>query len=445
MGMTCKALAFVAALAAVLSGRAGAEEMTVDPLEARALATRALHMGRPDLAVDIAGQILAQAPGDAEARLILAAAQAQMGQTAAAAREGKRAFQQADSPDLRFQAAYLTASALSAEHKIIGAKYWLRRADGVAQSASDSAALRRAYGGLDRRTPVRWSVSFSGGPSDNVNGGSLHDTFWAWGLPIPIAQALPGYSAQAQVKTTWRISETAASQLALIAAANTRQVRLSSRAYALSPGAKASDYESYGVDLGLTYRWAASEVQSFGIEALLAHRWLAGGQTSDSQRLKFSADRALQGGRVLALDLTAMTSQNSYSSHPHSASVSGNAALSLPLGKGMVTGSVGYDAVLSDGPGTAWRGPKLAVEYSPPALPGDIRLSLFGEVQAKDFWKTPNAADVVATAGASARFDTLSVMGFAPTLSVTSSRSRSDVVTRDTAETAVSLGLQSKF
>ena len=182
------------------------------------MAAQALHMGQPALAADLAAQILAQTPHDAEARLVLAAARAQMGQTKSAARQGKLAFRQAESPDLRFQAAYLTATALSAENKIQAAKYWLRRADGLAQSAGDSAALRRAYGGLDRRTPVRWSLQFSGGPSDNVNGGSLHDTFWVWGLPVPIAQALPGFSAQAQLKATWRLQETQSSQLALTAA-----------------------------------------------------------------------------------------------------------------------------------------------------------------------------------------------------------------------------------
>lgn len=447
MTVLCKSTGLAAVFLAAAFGVAEADSvrMTVAPAEARAMATRALHLGRPELAAAIATQILAQSPKDAGARLVLAAAKARMGQTKAAASHGRLAFQHSNDADLRFQAAYLTASALSAEDRLNGAKYWLRRADGVAQSASDSAALRRAYAAVDRRTPLRWSASLTGGPSDNVNGGSLQDTFWFGGLPIPIAQALPGFTAQGQIKASWRIRETAKDQLSLMAAASTRQVHLGSRAYALNPAARASDYESHGLDLGLKYRWKVSDVQSFGLEAQIGHRWLAGGQSSDSQKLSFSSDRALAKGRYLAFDLTAATSQNSYSTTPHSMSLGGHAALTLPVGQSAVTASVGYDALMSDARGVAWRGPKLAVEWALPPLPGDIKLSLFGEVQMKDYWKTANDPDLAAQAGASARFDKLSVMGFAPTLSLTTARTRSQIVVRDTAETAISLGLQSKF
>lgn len=432
---------------AALAGMAGAESlnMTVAPAEARAMATRALHLGRPDLAAGIAAQILAQAPGDAEARLVLAAAQAQMGQVKAAEASARKAYRLSNDEDLRFQAAYLTASSLSAQNRLAGAKFWLRRADGASQSASDTASLRRAYAGIDRRSPLRWSVSFSGGPSDNVNGGSLHDTFWVWGLPVPIAEALPGFSLQTQIKANWRLRETETSQLMLTGAASTRQVRLSERAYALEPGARNSDYESHGLDLGLVYRWKVSDRQSFALEAQLGHRWLAAGRSSDSQKLKLSSDRALGGERFLAVDLTAVTSQNNYSTTRQSMSLGTNVGVSWPVGQGAVTGAIGYDAVLSEARGTAWRGPKVSVEYAPPALPGEVRLSLFGELQLKDYWKTSAEADVTTAIGASARFDKLSVMGFAPTLSVTATRSRSEVVVRDTAETAVALGLQSKF
>ena len=446
MGAHRKGL-WLAAVFAAFAGMAQADtvEMTVGPEEARAMATRALHLGRPDLAARIAAQILSQSPGDAEARLVLAAAQAQMGQTGAAEASARAAYHQSDDDDLRFQAAFLTASSLSAQNRLAGAKFWLRRADGVSQSATDSADLRRAYAGLDRRSPLRWSLTFSGGPSDNVNGGSLHDTFWIWGLPIPIAEALPGTSLQAQAKASWRLRETATSQLMLMAAATTRQVRLSERAYVLEPTARNGDYESHGLDVGLGQRWKVSDVQSFGVEAQIGHRWLSAGRSSDSQKLRFTADRALAAGRFVSVDLTAMTSQNSYATTRQSMSLGTNAALSLPLGRGAVTASVGYDAVLSEAAGVAWRGPKAAVEYAPPALPGEIQLTVFGEVQLKDYWKTAADPDVATAIGASARFDKLSVMGFAPTLSITAARSSSDVVVRDTAETAVSLGLISKF
>ncbi len=419
--------------------------LMVEPGQARIMAQRALHLGRAELARDIAGQILAQTPQDAEARLILAAAEAQLGRAQVAARQGRLAFGQSKDPDLRFQAAFLTASALAAQDRLAGAKFWLRRADGLAQSPQDSADLRRAFAGLDRRAPLRWSVQFSGGPSDNVNGGSLHDTFWAWGLPIPIAQALPGHAVQGRVKLDWRLSESARHKLMMTAALSTRQVHLSARARALDRSARARDFESLGAEIGVEYRWRASQVQGYGLDVMLGHRWLAQGQSSNSQTIRFSADRALNGGQTLALGLTMTGTQNSYGRTRHALSLGSQAALSFAMGQSLVTGTIGYDAVISDAAGVAWRGPKAAVEWSPPALPGQIRFSVFGELQSKDYWKTTSRPDLVAQIGASARFDALSVMGFAPTVSVTSTRSHSAIVVRDTAETSVTLGVRSKF
>lgn len=420
--------------------------LTLSPAEALVMARRALDLGRPDLAASIAGQVLVQVPANGEASLILAAAQSRQGDAAGAEAAGRKAFRLAENGDARFEAAFLTAGALAAQDRPQRAKLWLRRADSHAQSASDSRLLRQAFENIDRRTPYRLTFQLSGGPSDNVNGGSLHDTFWLDGIfPIPIAQALPGFALQGQARLTYRVSETAERALTLHAAVSGRKVWLNERARVLDPAARAGDFGSVGLDLGLNYRMRLQENLGLAVEAQVGYRQLGSGSGRVSQRLGFSLDRKFAKSRVLSVDVSATALQVPDGSSKDSVSLAAEAGLWLPVGQGAVTARLGYDAVLSDARGVAWRGPSVGLDVALPPLAETVDLALFGTVQMKDYWKTANDPDLSLEIGASAKFRKLSVMGFAPTLNLTTSRNRSDIVTRDSANTSVTLGLSSTF
>lgn len=420
--------------------------LTLLPEQALAMARRALDIGRPDLAADIAGQVLQQSPKNAEATLILAAAQSRLGDAGAAEVAGRRAYQLGQSGDARFEAAFLTASALAAQDQPQRAKLWLRRADTHSQNDADTRLLRKAFSNIDRRTPYKLTFQINGGPSDNVNGGSLHDTFWLDGIfPIPIAQALPGFAVQGQAKLSYRVVETADRSLSLFGTVSGRKVWLNDRARVLDPAAKASDFGSVGLDLGALYRMRLTDKLGLDVEAQLGHRRLGTGTGRNSQRLRFSLDQALAKDRVLSLDLTTTAMQVPDGSSKDSVSVTAEAGLWMPLGRGAVTARLGYDAVMTDARGVAWRGPSLGVDLQVPPVAGAVDLTLFATLQMKDYWKTTTAPDVSVELGASARFGKMSVMGFAPTLSLSASRNRSDIVVRDSANTSLSLGLSSTF
>lgn len=448
-GLLALVLTFATAGAGVEAETApepGELSLTLMPSEALVMARRALDLGRPDLAASIAGQVLAQAPANGEASLILAAAQSRRGDAAGAEVAGRKAFRLAQDGDARFEAAFLTASALAAQDRPQRAKFWLRRADDHAQSASDSRLLRKAFQNIDRRTPYRLTFQLSAGPSDNINGGSLYDTFWLDGVfPIPIAVALPGYALQGQAKLSYRVSETADRALSLYAAVSGRHVWLDGRARVLDPTARAGDYGSTGLDLGLNYQMRLQENLGLAVDAQVGYRHLGTGSARFGQRLKVSLDRRLARSRVLSLDLSASATQTPDGLSKDSVWVSAEAGLWLPVGKGAVTPRLGYDAVMTESRGVAWRGPLVGVDVSLPPLAGTVDLALFGTLQMKDYWKTTTDPDMSLEIGATAKFRKLSVMGFAPTLNLTSSRNWSDIVVRDTAGTSVTLGLSSTF
>lgn len=420
--------------------------LSLSPDQALEMARRALDLGRPDLAADIATQILTQRPTHAAASLMLAAAQSRMGKAVETEAAARKAFRLTQSSEVRFEAAFLTASALAAQGRPQQAKYWLRRADTHAQTPEDSRLLRGAFAAVDRRTPYRLSFQINGGPSDNVNGGSLHDTFWLDGtFPIAIAQALPGVAWQGQARLTYRVIERADRALSLFGSLSGRKVWLSAEAKALDTTARGADFGSVGLDLGVIYRQRLSQTLGFAVEAQIGHRSYGSGTTRNSQRLRFTMDRALTQDRVLSLNLTGTAMQAPDGSARNSAALAAEAGLSLPVGKGTVTARLGYDAVLSPSAGVAWRGAVLGLDVQLPPVAESIDLTVFGTVQMKDYWKHGAAPDLSMELGATARFHGLSVMGFAPTLSLSAARNRSDIVVRDSASTSMSLGLSSTF
>ncbi len=410
------------------------------------MARKALAIGKSDLAARIALQILHQDPRQAEASLVLAAAQSRLGNAPEAAGAGRLAYRLSQSGDARFEAAFLTASALAAQDRPSWAKWWLRRAHDHIQSESDARLLRRAFSNLDHRTPAKLTLQFSGGPTNNANGGSLHDTFWLDGIiPIPITQALPGFAAQGQAKLSYRLSEGARHSLSIFGAFSGRMVWLNDQARTLDPTARNRDFASVGLDLGLSYRRALSDGLALAIEGQIGHQWYGQGRSSNRQQLKFALDKALQGDRLLSVALTAAAAQRPDAPSSDTLSLAVEAEHWMPLGNGAVSARLGYARVMADARGVAWRGPSAGANWQVPPVLGGVDLGLFGALQVKDFWKTASQADLSVELGASARLKRLSVMGFAPTLSLSTSRNFSDVVVRDTADTNLSLGLSSVF
>lgn len=206
------------AAALVVSLTAASAQTTLDLSlnEARGLASEALFAGDSALALDIARAILAQAPDDRGALLLVAAAAPQQG----AAREGRlagaRAFAVSESDAQRYEAARLTALAAANEQRFTLGTFWLRRALIAAPSVEEREQTLSDARLLQQQNPWTFDVFASIAPSSNVNGGTSDDSVPEFaGLVGTLSDAaLPqaGWRGRFGLNLAYRLRETAANR-----------------------------------------------------------------------------------------------------------------------------------------------------------------------------------------------------------------------------------------
>ncbi len=432
--------------AALAQPAAAAAEVKVetDLAGAKDLARRALKAGQPDLAVRIARQILAVFPQDAEANLLLAAALTRAGHPAEAAAAARSGYRLAEGKAARFEGAYLAAEALALSGHPWAAKFWLRKADLHAPSPAHEAMLARAYAGLSSRSRLSFGLALFGGPSDNVNGGSLHDTFWFAGIPIPITEALPGTLLGTQASLAYALSPRSQARLTWAHG----EVFLGQRARDRDPEARGSDYRRDEVTLGLSHVWQDDTGRlALLTSASIGRRWTGGEHSADLARATVELRHGVNDRWSLSGTLDAQSVHVPFNPVADSVTLRATFSSSSLLPRvGGVTFALGAVEVKSDAAGIAWRGPALALGWRPPAKDGRIGLNFDLEAERRDYWMTPSFdPDVWVSFSATAEIPSLEVMGFQPEVTLQAARTWSEVVTRDTRDLGISFGLHSSF
>ena len=420
--------------------------VTVTPEAGRAMARQALQVGNPALTVSIASQLLAANPADVGSLMLLTAGLSRSGHPAQAVGTGHKAFAFSTTTAQRFEAAYLTAEALSAADRPYGAKLWLRRAYNFTHNEAEKSLLSGAFQKLDARTPLKLSLSIGGGPTDNVNGGSLHDSFDFFGLQLPIAQALPGTILYSTAQLSYRLVARPRFAASLYAIGAQRNVWLSPRGHALQPGARNGDYRYDSLDLGGSVAWAGSGQTSYSLDLRVGQTWQGGDRQTDHERLVFGLTGKLSATRSAHMDLTAEQTHYPATPHANSLRLAADASLTQAFGKASLRYSVGVSHVASEAAGVAYRAVSTGVEWTPAQEFHGITLGVFGRAEVRHYWKTPALKpDILTQAGVMGQFNNLSFYGFSPSVTLSISRSMSRVVVRDTANIGLTVGIVSAF
>jgi hypothetical protein len=426
--------------------QAGAEKVTVhtDLAGAQEMARTALHSGRPDVTILIARQILSVIPDDAASHMLLAAALTRVGDPKAAVPVAKAGFRLAQVPEARFEGAYLTAEALAAAGKNWEAKLWLRRADLYAPSPEAEAVLAQAYGVVAQRSRLTFGVTLFGGPSENVNGGSLHESFVFMGIPLPIPQALPGFVAGGSLSLRYALPKDASLSVSWAH----RSVFLGSRAAAIDPSARGEDFRQDELGFGLEKLWASEDQRTmFRLGGSIGRRWAAGETSSDVARIDAGVYRAVSDALGVSVQVGLEAADVPGSSRTDTMVWSAGLGIRhVGANLGEVSVSLGAKTVDADAPGIAWRGPMLSMGWVPPIESDVIGLALSAAVEARDYWKTSGYdMDLKLGLSATAELKSLEVMGFNPTVTVTAGRTKSDLAPRDTRDLGISFGIESSF
>jgi hypothetical protein len=418
--------------------------LTLNQDEALILGQRALTFGKPELAVRIAEQILAENPRSADAYLLGAAAAMQLGDLKKAQAGGRLAFWRAKNPTARFQAAILSATALSAQDRPVAAKLWLRLASMAQPTYADQQMLHQAFANLDQRTPLKFSLQTNFGPSSNINDGSRHSTFLGF---IPIAVALPGTSANVVGRVSYEIKNTPKSTLQIYGQLQRREVFLSARSQKSPSAAPAWAYASTGLALGLKGQIGINPTTQFSHDAQVTVSSSASGQ-NQRQRLQFGIAHLLSPTQLAEVELTLEGTEYDYSPKSNTVRASLDASLEQTLGRGKLRYSFGLETVNAapNSIGIIYDAASLGLSWQAAPNAASIGYGVFADMQLRDYWKTEGFnSDFHLSAGASARFGNVSLMGFAPSVSFSANRVISEVAPRDTFGLNATLSFSSSF
>lgn len=422
------------------------ETMTI--AAARILARQALDQGRPDISVTIARQILSAAPDDADALLLLAAAEAQLGNGAAGAAAARRAYVLSDPGERRFEAAFLTAYALSQDDQTGRAKFWLRRASTLAPDAASRDAIAKSYRDLAARSPLSLRFTAQAGPSANVNGGSSTGTMVILGLPFTIPEALPGGVWQVGTEAHYRLTQSTQGVTEVFAIASHRGVWLSDEAEAIAPTARASDFAISQVEAGVSRRWLdASLPIAYSATLSGLGTWYGGEALSHGLRLKGRLAWTGTPDQVWSGEVSLEQSWNDLR-RVRDAQV---AQLTLGWQKAFaggtslwVTGGVRNTA--SDAADVANVAVLAQIGVAPSLKPMGVQSVFTLGVEGRDYVQMPGiGTDINLSAEASFVFTKVDYMGFVPKLTLSAQQTRSDFAPRDTQDLSIGLGVVSTF
>lgn len=452
-GIICGAI--LSLLCAWPAGTAKAEKaVTVSLPEAREIARRAVARGQAGLARHVALGLLQADPNDSIALLVLSAAEARLGNPEAATEAGRRAFRAAHDASHRYEAATLTAQALSLAGRHQQAKLWLRRAGQAAPNDQARAMAKANHRAVSRASRLTTQFSLSVAPSSNVNNGSERDSVLILGQQFQLAgvnRALSGTEATLAAAFGWRLSQTARSRSEATLRLVARKVQLSSEAKALAPGAQGSDYDYALVETGFSHRLrpgATPLVWTFGTVA--GHSWSGGRDLADYLRLEAGAEYAPDNRSGLALRFGAERQwrRDDPSFGADILSVSATAVrvldngdrVSLTLGlrdTDSANARVDHHALSAQ---AEWQ---KATPIHGVGLTAGVSLTLRRYGPTAGF--PTGRDDVQMGARVGLVFERFDYMGFAPTLDVTATRTRSDYVLNDARSLGVSFGVRSTF
>lgn len=454
-----RALGMTAALwaGAAWADPAPAEGRYLSITEARAMGIAAIEAARPDVAADIARQMLAKDAGDPFARFLLARALMEMGELPAARAEARLAFRAARSPEQRHQAARLAAQAAWNDGRPTVAQYWLHRSAAAAPAEASRGERLRELAAVRNANPIDLTFGFSAVPSDNVNDGASSEFNIIDGVPVvgwlsPDGQALAGVVSQLRAGIGYRLP--AAPHLRAHLMLDWRRVDLSDAARARVPDLDPRSFDAGRIEAGLARSWRTEGAP------FMAQAGLAAGLQTDGRDLSYRYLR-LDGSYLRGISTSTVLEIGGAVERRDTLNSPGDDwAKSLSLGfrhilpgEDVIGGRVfvGHVDTPIFGRSSVSTGFDLSYKRARPIGPAMLSVNAgYAETRFDNymvgFITVPGGRqDRTTTAGLTLSFPKQEFWGFTPGLTVTHRQTRSNVSRFDTRRSGVSLGLAAQF
>ncbi|SNY50797.1 Protein of unknown function [Pseudooceanicola antarcticus] len=434
-----------------------AARFELTPLQMRALAAKRLQRGDAATAMELARALLARDARDFSAQLLLAQAARAIGNDGEAGTAARAAWDLASDDTERYAAALIRAQVLASAGHRTRAQLWLRRAAEAAPNRATRARAIRDFKYVRLRNPWSTRLSFAVTPTDNLNNGSMHDSFTIDGLPWEFAlsgdaQALSGVELSFGADTRYRLSQTEDRATDLMLRARHSGYLLSDEARAAAPDAEGSDFSSASLAAGLSRRMLLGETRDELVMSAWAGQNFHGGDPYGAfLRGEAKLSHSLSPRNRVSGTLSLETRRGA------AAPEADVGLLSLgwdhAFGGGQLSLYGSFSRSTSDLSSADYRDLRLGARLSPRArwlgesLGADPSLTL--EARSRDFDSSPYSLDGRLDEEIRAElqlvFSELDYMGFNPVLTLEAARTRSNVAIYETRSSGLGLSIRSAF
>jgi hypothetical protein len=368
----------------------------------------------------------------------------------------RQANVRADTDEERYEAAFELAACNFLLERKLYAQFWLRRAAQVAPTEELEDRAVRYFRAVRSKTPWQFTLNTSIVPSSNVNNGSSAEIFELFGLPFVLsgdAQALSGVEFTLSGTALYRFSGIGGQPAVLSFGGAVQRVSLSSEAKRLAPEASGSDYAFDAVELGFSQvvtQWDQSSV--LRVNTLLGHNQYGGEPLTNYARLGLMSQWVV-GSQSIVTVAGSIERQHRFDDDTRSAWVyRGNFRRAWQLGsRGDIVGlSFGLRDTVSESTEVDNRAALISIDFSTvEPIVGPFTLSAVIDVEHRLYDSSPYSSD--------GRQDTIrglslilgapdwNYYGFAPTLSLDLSQTKSDIDIFDSRNVGISIGIDSVF
>ncbi len=433
--------------------------------QARVVAQTSLRDGNPKLSYALTKGLLQANPKDGYSHYLQALALADLKKYKQARRSARKAYQHSQTDEQQYQSAQLAAKLSFADERLTLSQLWLRRAVEYAPSEATRDEMIGNFRRVRSRNPLRFSFQLSVTPSDNVNNGSNSakniingDSPTLSGLSSELsrsAQAISGIDTRLNLRGSYRLHQSKSQETRLNAQLSIRRVQFTESVDEDNPlieELEEEDLSSTQTRVGISHLFGAdSKGNSWQVNGDVGRVWFAQDPLFNFveggvQRRQYLTDATyLSIGTAVEYqqDLTAprddSTIYSGFGAINHAFDDGSRLALTLRYRKSESnnanrdsdrwTGTVRYALGRKIGPAKL----NFSVGYS--VLTGDFLTAGIAT----------NRRDKTTLGSITATMQDWSYLGFVPTVSLNTRRTRSNVSRFDLDQTSVSIGIKSEF
>lgn len=417
-------------------------------------AEQALSDGSPATTIDLANSILRQNPNDFQALFLLSLGYSETDQHDAAANAATQAYRAALNDEERLISARVAGAAYFATGQFTRAEWWLRRAANNVETDDEAQLVRQEFDAIRDANPLSARFGFSVAPSNNINGGSkeafftLGDIVFEFG---PKSRALSGIEYSGYADLSYRLSRGENHITKAMVYLHGRTYSLSPSSQATVPDVSGSDYAYAVAELSLNHRQMLFDgLGPTGVSVSVGQIWQAGSPLWRYSEFSLSQNFSIgqNASALIRASIENRAALDSIQSDTTIYDLQGIYAVRLG-NQDTLRLTLGYRFNDALDVSYTYSDISASVNYDlrRPILGTDLSFEIGGGYKNYDEFllSLDGRRDTYVTVGTTAVLERISYFGFSPMVTISATRTFSNVARYSMLEVQGSFGIQSNF